>query len=90
MSMKLLCPYFVQHLLHQINTQQFYTDFEQQIEEFKDFSRSLRNFPVLYKADLIFKDISSKPSKLKYFSSMFKPCIKIYDRSRVFALLFLY
>ena len=32
--------------------------------EFKDFSRLLRDFPVLFKADLIFKD----------FSSLCEPC----------------
>ena len=28
----------------------------------------LRDFPVLFKADLIFEEFSSKPSKFKYFS----------------------
>ena len=28
MSMKLLCLYLVQHLLHQIKAQQFYTDLD--------------------------------------------------------------
>ena len=36
---------------------------------FKLFS----DFPVLFKADLIFKDFSRKPSKLKYFSSLCEP-----------------
>ena len=53
----------------------FYTDLDlyqqclvlQKIEEFKDFSRPLSDFPVLFKTDLIFKDFSRKPSKLKYF-----------------------
>ena len=85
--MKLLCLYLVQHLLHQIKAQQFYTDLDlyqpkiytdldlylQKIEEFKDFSRPLSDFPVLFKADLIFKDFSRKPSKFKYFSSMWNP-----------------
>ena len=31
-------------------------------------------FPVLFKADLIFKDFSRKPSKFKYFSSLCEPC----------------
>ena len=47
-----------------------YTDldlYQQKIEEFKDFSRLLSDFPVLFKADLIFKDFSRKPSKFKYF-----------------------
>ena len=68
MSMKLLCLYLVQHLLHQIKAQQFHTDLDlyqqckilQKIEEFKDFSRSLSDFPVLFKADLIFKDFFKK------------------------------
>ena len=34
------------------------------------FSRLLSDFPVLFKADLIFKDFSRKPSKYLYF---FKP-----------------
>ena len=41
----------------------------------KDFSSLLSDFPVLFKADLIFKDNSRKPSKFKYFSSMCEPCI---------------
>ena len=44
-----------------------------EIEEFKDFSRPLNDFPVLFKADLIFKDFSRKPSKFKYFSSLCEP-----------------
>ena len=59
--------------------QQFYTDLDsyqqcralQKIVEFKDFSRPLSDFPVLFKADLIF---SSKPSKFKYFSSLCESC----------------
>ena len=59
--MKLLCLYLVQRLLHQIKAQQFYIDLnlshqslvQQKIEEFKDFSRLLSDFPVLFKADLI-------------------------------------
>ena len=81
-SIKLLCLYSVQHLPHQIKTQQFYTDFDlyqqcyvlQKIEEFKDFSRHLSDFPVLFKAYLFFKDFSRKPSKFQYFSSLCEPC----------------
>ena len=48
-------------MLHQIKAQQFYTDFGlyqqcrilQKIEEFKDFSWLLSDFPVLFKADSI-------------------------------------
>ena len=58
-SIKLLCLYLVQHMLHQIKAQQFYTDLDpyqqclvlQTIVEFKDFSRLLSDFPVLFKAD---------------------------------------
>ena len=79
---KLLVLYLVQHMLHQIKAQQFHTDFGlyqqckvlQKIVEFKDFSRLLSDFTVLFKADLIFKDFSRKPSKLKYFSSLCEPC----------------
>ena len=68
-------------MLHQIKAQQFYTDLGlylqclllQKIVEFKDFSRLLSDLPVLFKADLIFKDFSRKPSKLKYFSSLCEP-----------------
>ena len=68
-----MCPYLAKHTLHQIKAQQFYTDLGpyqqcqvlQKIVEFKDFSRLLSDFPVLFKADLIFKS-----SKFKYFSSL--------------------
>ena len=80
-SIKLLCLYLVLHLLHQIKAQHFYTDlnlyqqclFLQKIEEFKDFSRPLNDFPVLFKAYLFFKDFLRKPSKFKYFRSLCKP-----------------
>ena len=76
-SIKLLCLYLAQHLLHQIKAQQFYSDldfyqlcqFLQKIEEFKDFSRPLHDLPVLFKAYLIFKDFSRKPSKFKSFQA---------------------
>ena len=42
--------------------------------KFKDFSRPLCDFSVLFKADLFFKDFSRKPSKFKYFSSLCEPC----------------
>ena len=42
-------------MLHQIKAQQFYTDLGlQKIVGFKDFSRLLSDFPVLFKADSIF------------------------------------
>ena len=69
-------------MLHQIKAQQFYTDLGlyqqclvlQKIEEFKDFSRLLSDFLVLFKADLIFKEFSRKTSTFKYFSSLCEPC----------------
>ena len=70
-------------MLHQIKAQQYYTDLGlyqqslvlQKIVEFKDLSRLLSDFPVLFKVDLIFKDFSRKASKFKYFSSLCEPCI---------------
>ena len=44
------------------------------IEEFKDFSRLLSDFQILFKAYLIFTDFSKKPSRFKYFSSQCEPC----------------
>ena len=81
MSMKLLCLYLVQHWLHQIKAQQFYAGLDlyqqlevlQKIEEFKDFSKPLSDFPVVFMANLIFKDYSRKPFKFKYFSSLCEP-----------------
>ena len=85
-SIKLLCLYLVQHMLHQIKAK-FYTDLGlyqkckvlQKIEEFKGFSRLLSDFPVLFKADLIFKDFSRKPSKFKYFSSLWEPSSSTFE-----------
>ena len=82
-SIKLLCLYLVQHMLNQIKAQQFYSDlglcqlckFLQKIVEFKGFSRLLSDFPGLFKADLIFKDFSTKLSKFKYFSSLCEPYV---------------
>ena len=48
------------------------------LEEFKDFSRLLSDFPLLFKADLTFNDFSRKSSKFKYFSSLCEPC-KVFD-----------
>ena len=68
-------------MLYQIKAQQFYTDFGlyqqcymqvlQKIAEFKDFSRLLRDFPVLFRADLIFKDFQESPLN----SSTFQACV---------------
>ena len=68
----------MQHMLHLIWAQQFYTDLVlylqcyvlQKLVEFKDFARLLSDFPVLFKADLIFKDFSRRPSKIQV---LFKP-----------------
>ena len=46
------------------------------MEEIKDFSRALHDFPVLFNAYLIFKDFSRKPSKFKYFSSLCETCVR--------------
>ena len=63
-SIKLLCLYLVQHMLHQIKAQKFYTDLDlnqqclvqQKIVEFKLFSRLLSDCPIVFKAYSIFKD----------------------------------
>ena len=44
-----------------------------EIEEFKDFSRPLSDFSVLFKSELIFMDFSSKSPKFKFFSSLCEP-----------------
>ena len=74
MSIKLLCLYCTK-----IKAQQFYIDLglykqckvQQKIVKLKNFSRLLSDFSVLFKADLIFKDL--KPSTFKYFSSLCEP-----------------
>ena len=71
----------VLYQLSQIKAHQFYNDLDlyqkccvlQKIEEFKDFSRHLSDFLVLFKAYLIFKDFSRKPFEFKYFSSLCAP-----------------
>ena len=65
-------------MLHQIKAQQFYTDLGlyqqcqvlQKIVEFKDFSKLLSDFQVLFKADFIFKDFSKSPLN----SSTYQAC----------------
>ena len=74
-------------MLHQIKAQQSYTNLgllstvlsPTEIVEFKDFSRLLSYFPVHFKADLIFKDFSRKPSK---FSSTFQACANPVNNSK--------
>ena len=75
---------FTSVMLHQIKAQQFYNDLSlyqlcqvlKKKVNVKDFSRLLGDFQVLFKADLISKDFSRKPSKFKYFSSQCEPSEK--------------
>ena len=53
--------------------------------KFKDFSRPLSVFPILFKANLIFKDISRLSCIFKYFSSLCVPCTMWYNDSFFFA-----
>ena len=43
--------------------------------KFKDFSRPLSVFQVLFKANFIFKDFSRQSCIFMYFSSMCEPCL---------------
>ena len=43
--------------------------------KFKDFSRPLSVFQVLYKANFIFKNVSTQSRIFKYFSSLYEPCL---------------
>ena len=45
------------------------------------------DIPVLFKADLIFKYFSRKPSKFKYFSSLCEPCNTIIIKKELTLLL---
>ena len=71
----------MQHLLHQIKTQQFYINLGryqkclvlQKIVEFKDFSRLLSDFPVLFKADFIFKDFQGRSLNSSTFHACASP-----------------
>ena len=49
--------------------------------KFKDFSRRLSVFQVLFKANLIFKDFSRQSCIFKYFSSLCEP-----DREQILSL----
>ena len=42
--------------------------------KFKDFSRPLSVFQVLFKANFIFKDFTRQACIFKYFSSLCEPC----------------
>ena len=67
-------------MLPQIKAPQFYTDSglhkkvlnPLQIVKFKDFSRSLSVFQVLFKANLVFKDFLRRSCIFKYFK--FQAC----------------
>ena len=45
--------------------------------KFKDFSRPLSVFQVLFKANFIFKNFSRQSCIFKYFSGLCEPCIVI-------------
>ena len=45
--------------------------------KFKDFSRPLSVFQVLFKANCIFKDFSRQSCIFQYFSSLCEPCIQL-------------
>ena len=70
-------------MLHQIKAQQFYNDLGlyqlcqnlQKIVEFKDFSRLLSDFLVLFKAYLMFKDFSRSPLNSSTFQACANPVL---------------
>ena len=74
-------------MLHQIKAQQFYTDLgllstvlsPTEISRIQGLSRL---FPVLFKADLIFKDFSRMLSIFKYFSSLCEPWRRVCEGLR--------
>ena len=83
MSINLLWLYLLQHLLLQIKAQQFYTDLDlyQQCKvlpkiEFKDFSRPLIDFPVLFKAYLISRTFQKSPPNSSAFQASANPDIR--------------
>ena len=58
--------------------------------KFKDFSRPLSVFPVLFKTNLIFKNFSRQSCIFKYFTSLCEPwaglclcCSQTYRKDRV-------
>ena len=51
--------------------------------KFKDFSRPLSVFQVLFKANFIFKDFSRQPCIFKYFTSLCKPGVKVLAKLHV-------
>ena len=66
----------------QIKAQQFYNDLGlyialQKIAELKDFSRLLSGFPVLLKADLIFKDFSRSLLNSSTFQACANPVLTL-------------
>ena len=60
-------------MLHQNKALQFYTDLGCYQNKEKDFSRPMSNFPVLFKADLIFKDFSKNNNYIQILSSLWEP-----------------
>ena len=67
-------------MLHQIKVQQFYTDLDLYLQceviqkiEFKDFSRPLSDFPVLFKVYLISRTFQESPLN----SSTFQACANL-------------
>ena len=70
-------------MLHQIKAQQFYTDLGLlsivlcpiENSRIQGLFKALSYFPVLFKADLIFKDFSRQSCIFKYFSSLCEPCV---------------
>ena len=82
-SIKLLCFNLVQHMLHQIKAQQFYNDLGlyqlwQVLQKIVDF-RTFQGIWVIFQY-FSGQDFSRKPSKLKYFSSLYEPCVYVEAR----------
>ena len=69
-------------MMHQIMAQQFYTDIglhqpELSLTENSRISRLLSDFPVLFKADLIFKDFQESPLNSSTFQACTNPVIQV-------------
>ena len=73
--------------MQHIKAQQFHTDLgllstvlsPTENSRIQGLFKALSYFPILFKADLIFKDFSRKPSKFKLFSSLCEPCLFLYS-----------
>ena len=73
-------------MLHQIKAPQFYAELglqKNQMVKFKNFSRPLRVFQVLFKANFIFKDFSRQSCIFKYFSSLCEPWMEAQTCTRI-------